>query len=531
MNAESDRRVSPAIAIVVNDDPTQLDVLVELTRKAGLEPRPFTKAEEALQAMEPNAPPDIVVTDLYMHGIDGWRFCRLLRSPEYSAFNHIPILVVSATFAGEEPRRIAAGIGADAFMGAPVDGKRFVEQVRMLLDGRPPRPHPRALITSDSKALAADLQNTFAADGYEVHTALTAQEAAAAFEETGYNVAILDHHLSGEEGGALLDAFRARRPDCVCVMMTADPTPELALAWMKRGASAYVRKPFESAYLVELCDKARGEQFLLHTRDLLELRTQELKQSEQRYRRITQTIHSYVYTVRIEDGDPVEIKHGPGCQAITGYDETEFEADPFLWLRIIVDADRRKVIQQVRAVFSGAHPPAIEYRIIRKDGETRWVRNTYVPQYNAHGVLVAYDGLIQDITERKQAEQALTASEEKYRAIVQQMSDGMYLHDLDGAFLEVNDAAVAASGYSKSELLGLNVVDLDPDRALREEVRRIWEEMPVGYLRGFRTEHRRKDGSRYPCELTISKISFGGRDYILALARDITEREKAEAAL
>ncbi|MFP4193137.1 MAG: response regulator, partial [Candidatus Hydrogenedentota bacterium] len=437
MNAESDRPASRAIAIVVNDDPTQLDVLAGLTRKAGLEPRPFTEAEEALRAMDAGAPPDIVVTDLYMPGIDGWRFCHLLRSPEYAAFNNVPILVVSATFAGEEPRRIAAGIGADAFMGAPVDGRQFVEQLRTLLVGRQPRPFPRVLITANDAALAAELQKTFSADGYETDTALTAREAAAAFEANAYNVAVLDHHLSGEEGAALLDAFRVQRPDCVCLMMTDDPTPELALAWMKRGAAAYVRKPFEPAYLVELCDNARQQQFLLHTRDLLELRTQELKQSEERYRRITQTIHSYVYTVRIENGAPVETKHGPGCLAITGYDKTEFEADPFLWLRIVAKCDRTNVIEKVREVLSGGSTSPFEHRLVRKDGETRWVRNTCVPQYDAHGTLVAYDGLIEDITERKQAEQALAAREEMYRAIVQQMSDELYLHDLEGNFLEV----------------------------------------------------------------------------------------------
>ncbi len=531
MNAESRRPSSLAVAVIVNDDPTQLQILAGLTRKAGLEPRLFTEAEAALRAMDPGAPPDIVVTDLYMPGIDGWRFCGLLRSSEYSAFNHVPILVVSATFAGEEPRRIAAGIGADAFMGAPVDGRQFAEQLHTLLDGRQPRPHPRALITADTKDLADSLQRTFDAHGYDVDTALTAQDAASAFEKTAYNVAILDHHLSGTEGAALLDAFRARQPDCACLMMTDDPAPELALAWMKGGAAAYVHKPFDPAYLVELCNNARQQQFLLRTKDLLELRTQELKQSEERYRRITQSLHGYVYTVRVENGAPVQTIHGPGCETIIGYSENDFIKEPTLWLRTVAKSDRARVIEQVRAVFSGANPAPIEYRIIRKDGETRWVQNTCVPQYDAYGVLVAYDGLIQDITERKQAEQALAEREEMYHAIVQQMSDELYLHDLGGAFVEVNDAAAAASGYSKRELLGLNVLDLDSDMALREEVRRMWEEMPAGYLRGFQTEHRRKDGSRYPCDLTISKISFSGREYILALARDITERKQAETAL
>jgi len=167
-----------ATAVVVNDDTTQLGILSGLARKAGLEPLSFTGAEAALAAMKPEDPPDIIVTDLYMPGLDGWRFCRLLRSPEYAAFNEVPILVVSATFAGDHPERIAADIGADAFLPAPVDGKTFVALVKTLLSGKEARRLPRALIVEDGKALAGLLKKAFAAHGYAADTALSVCEAA-----------------------------------------------------------------------------------------------------------------------------------------------------------------------------------------------------------------------------------------------------------------------------------------------------------------------------------------------------------------
>lgn len=200
-------------AVVVNDDTTQLGILSGLARKAGLEPLPFTGAEAALAAMNPDSPPDIIVTDLYMPGLDGWRFCRLLRSPEYAAFNEIPILVVSATFAGDNPERIAADIGADIFLPSPVDGKEFVAHVKALLSGKEARRLPRALIVEDGKTLAGLLKKAFAAHGYAADTALSVSEAEAAFGKTAYDVAVLDYHLPDGTGDSLLDAFRARRPD------------------------------------------------------------------------------------------------------------------------------------------------------------------------------------------------------------------------------------------------------------------------------------------------------------------------------
>ena len=101
--------------------------------------RRFESAESALDGMSRSTPPDIIITDLYMPGVDGWRFCRLLRSPDYAPFNHVPIMAVSATFAGAETTRIAADLGANAFLPAPVDRHEFIAQVRQLLRGERPR--------------------------------------------------------------------------------------------------------------------------------------------------------------------------------------------------------------------------------------------------------------------------------------------------------------------------------------------------------------------------------------------------------
>jgi diguanylate cyclase (GGDEF)-like protein/PAS domain S-box-containing protein len=132
-----------------------------------------------------------------------------------------------------------------------------------------------------------------------------------------------------------------------------------------------------------------------------------LQESENRYRRITEAITDYIYSVRIEDGRTVETVHGPGCIAVTGYTTEEFSADPYLWLKMIVLEDRVVVEEQARKILTGQNEQAIEHRIIRKDGIEKWVRNTTVPKTDKDGKLLGYDGLIQDITERKHLEEQL----------------------------------------------------------------------------------------------------------------------------
>jgi DNA-binding response OmpR family regulator len=179
--------------VVVNDDVIQINLLTALLNKEGIAVLPFLDAEAALKAMVQNRPPDLIITDLYMAGLDGWRFCRLLRSPEYQAFNQTPILVVSATFSGEEAARITADLGADAFLTSPIDAGRFIEHVHTLLGGERSQHQLRVLIVEDSKTLTGILKRAFDAHGYRTETVLTATEAAAAFRKSGWDVAVIDY--------------------------------------------------------------------------------------------------------------------------------------------------------------------------------------------------------------------------------------------------------------------------------------------------------------------------------------------------
>ncbi|NVL90971.1 MAG: PAS domain S-box protein [Desulfobacterales bacterium] len=130
-----------------------------------------------------------------------------------------------------------------------------------------------------------------------------------------------------------------------------------------------------------------------------------LRKGEERYRRITEAVTDYVFTVRIKDGHPMETVHGPACVAVTGYTSEELASDPYLWIQMVHEEDRAAVQEQTERVLSGQDVQPVEHRILRKDGVVRWVRNTIVPHYDPQGNLLFYDGLISDIHERKEAEE------------------------------------------------------------------------------------------------------------------------------
>jgi len=176
-----------------------------------------------------------------------------------------------------------------------------------------------------------------------------------------------------------------------------------------------------------------------------------LREKGERYRRITEAVTDYVFSVRVEDGYPLETVHGPGCVAVTGYRSEDFASDPHLWIQMVHEEDRVAVQEQAKRVLLGQDVQPIEHRILRKDHVIRWVRNTLVPHYDRQGKLFFYDGLIRDITERKQAEEALISERDKFRSVLNAIGEGGYIVNSDFTIEYLNEFLIESFGHSEGE--------------------------------------------------------------------------------
>jgi PAS domain S-box-containing protein len=257
-----------------------------------------------------------------------------------------------------------------------------------------------------------------------------------------------------------------------------------------------------------------------------------LSESEKRYRRITEAITDYIFTVKVADGHPAETHHGPTCEAVTGYTAQEFNADPFLWIRMVPAEDQDIVRAQASEALSGHDPGPIEHRIIRKDGQIRWVSNSLVPTRDGQGNLVSYDGLLRDITSRKIAEETLRESEERYRQLVETMNEGLAMADQDYVFTFVNERLSEMLGYSREDMLGRHLVEF-----VHEDYKDFMEDQIArrqrGEARSYEIDWRAKDGQRVytlvsPKGFYNADGQFAGS---LGVLTDITDRKRAEEAL
>ena len=135
-----------------------------------------------------------------------------------------------------------------------------------------------------------------------------------------------------------------------------------------------------------------------------------------------------------------------------------------------------------------------------------------------------------DITQRKLAEGALRESEANYKNLINSMAESAWVIDFSGNFLEVNNAAVEVLGYSKEELFSIGIAGIDNNLS-REHVSELIERLLIVKKQVFETVHTRKDGCKIPVEISSSLVTFQGKQAILSIARDVTERKKAEENL
>lgn len=145
-------------------------------------------------------------------------------------------------------------------------------------------------------------------------------------------------------------------------------------------------------------------------------------------------------------------------------------------------------------------------------------------QNNFNGIVA----VIEDITERVEADRALRESENKFRMLFENTPSMIILHDMNGHFLDVNQRALDAWGYTKDEFLKMVVSEMDPHFIERDDPKILWAQLNQKANIRFESDIRRKDGSICPIEIMLSKLSLHGQKVIMAVCRDITEQKKSE---
>ncbi len=247
-----------------------------------------------------------------------------------------------------------------------------------------------------------------------------------------------------------------------------------------------------------------------------------LRQSEGRFDRAVRGSQAGIWDWDIERN---EVYLAPGFKRLLGYGEREMADFEFReWLH---PDDRDTVVPKVEASLKTGVPFDAEYRLPHKDGRYRWIHGRGQTFFTRDGKPTHFAGMIADITERKEAEDRVRASELRYRGLIEQAADGLVVSDPDGRITDCNSAAVEISGYERAELIGMTLQQfIDPADLARTPL-----QLDKLRARGSLLMQRRivrKDGSVLPVEVNARALPDGG---IQALIRDIRLRLRAEERL
>jgi PAS domain S-box-containing protein len=351
----------------------------------------------------------------------------------------------------------------------------------------------------------------------------------AAEQTFGYSAA----EVLGKPLDALLpSASRARHADMIAAFAKSPETRRLM------GGRPEVRglhkdgREFPAEASISKTGQGAEALFTVLLRDISanKRREAELRESQALLRTISDNIPGIVYRrVRTPDGRIRYPYVSDGVRAIYGMAPETITADPAAFLATIHAEDREAFMASLERSAAELTQWSHEFRITAACGTTKWVRGQSRPRREPDGSVI-WDGVLLDISEQRQAEQALEESERNFRAIAQSTPFGLVISRVDdGRILFANDSVEAVIGVTRADLLRSKAPDFFADPADRGRAAARMRE--YGSIRDFEFQARLPDGRLRWVLLSATPIEFDGTQCVLSGFYDVTERKLAEAAL
>lgn len=396
---------------------------------------------------------------------------------------------------------------------------------------RPPVPSPQNLQTDRPRIVLADdnadMRQYIArllAERYAVEAVADGEAALAAAQERRPDLILSDIMMPRLDGFGLLRDLRndPSLRNVPVILLSARAGEEARIEGLEHSADDYLIKPFSAR---ELLARVQAHLDMARVRREYE-RT--VRESEARFRHMAD---NSPVMVRVTEPDGACSFLSRSWYDFTG--QTPESGLGFGWLEAIHPEDRESAEAIFRAANSEQRPFRLEYRVQRHDGAYRWAIDWGAPRLGLQGDFLGYIGSVMDITERKEAEEALRESEEQFRAIVSQATAGVAQTDPKGAFVLVNQRYCDLTGYSREELLTMRMQDITHPEDLPRNLESFAQLLRDGPDFVIEKRYIRKDGTIVWVNNSVSAVrdAAGSPQSVVAVVLDITERKRHEQQL
>ncbi len=289
---------------------------------------------------------------------------------------------------------------------------------------------------------------------------------------------------------------------------------EDALFWVRLEATGFESGQECRAALVDITERRRAEEAL--------------RVSEQKFRLLAENAPDLIYRYRLAPTRGFEYV-SPAATRITGYTPEDHYADPDLGFKLVHPDDQYLLENAAQGEIRPDEP--INLRWVRRDGTMIWTEQRNIPIFDDAGNLIALEGIARDITARKQAEELLRESEERYRDLVE-VSPSAILVQSDGRLVFVNPAAIKLLGAAHSgQLIGKSLWEIihpDHHQIVRNNIQKLAEGQRIPPQE---RKFIRLDGSAVDVEVFATQLVYQNLPAVQVIAQDITERKHVEESL
>jgi PAS domain S-box-containing protein len=497
---------SPTV-LTVNDEPNVLELLTVFLEREGYKVVAVESGSRALE-LAPAIEPDIIISDVVMPLMDGFELCHRLKQDPRTAF--VPVLLMSAVRTGEADSLHGLVAGADDYLQIPFRRQELLVKVARLTERHRVERHYREIVEE-----SADIIYTRNMDGHVT----SINEAGARFFGRPAS------ELVGLPLSDLIGAEEAARDIARTQQQAAQEEPLRSISCLKdaQGVQRYLEA------IITLERDAQGEAVGVRgvVRDITErMRAEEaMRESEERYRALVEQSSDGIVTVDIETKRILEAN--PAYCKLLDYSSEELLK---MTLYDVATASHEDLDDNIRRVLAQGYHYIGERQHRRRDGSLVDVEiSVNTVSFGGKRVLCA---VVRDITERKQAEEALRENEKRYRDLFENANDLIYTHDLVGNFTSLNKAGERITGYTRDEALRMNIAQVVVPDHLEKARGMIARKTSEDVSTVYELDINAKDGRRISLEVSTRLIYRDNQPVgVQGIGRDVTERKRAEQVL
>ncbi|MEE3716318.1 PAS domain S-box protein [Tumidithrix elongata RA019] len=534
-----------ATILIAHNEQQQSHLLATIFNESNYRVKFASTGSAALEIIS-SSPPDMILLDLTLPDMDGYEICQKLKAMPAIADIPVIFLVGETAIADKDKGYEAGGIG---YLTAPFHKREVLAQVETQIELRSLQ-NQQIEQTQRLEELELLCQTTAQA----LQTAEEKFPKAFYYSPTPLNILELENGEIVDANEAFLYHSGFTREE-VIGRTDLDLNLWIDLAQRDRmyqqlKTERYVRD-FEACLRfktglktmllsIEAIQLQGQDYFLVTEHDITTLKKEQKAriESEEKFQALVANVPGIVYRCLCDDNwTVVFLSHG--VDEISGYPPESFISGSRLWRDIVHPEDVKKVMQQTHKAIASRSSYAIDYRIIHANGSIRWVCGTGRGYY-ANGETVQWlDGVILDISDRKEAEEKLRQSEAKLRESEVKFASAFYGSPLaitivsleTSRYLDVNDTFLKYAERSREEVIGYTTLEIGFWSEEGDRTRFYRELNANGLVRNFETSYLTGSGELRNAIFSGEIIQLNEKPHLLVVGEDITSRKQTELIL